>query len=760
MPALPAEVTSFVGRRRELSETRRLLSAGRLVTLTGTGGVGKTRLAVRAAAQVHRMVPDGAWLIELATVRDPDLVAPTVGAALGLRDTGGDPVAGLTAFLRDKRLLLVLDNCEHLGRSCAELVHELLTAAPGLRILTTSRHVLGVEGEHVFPVPPLAVPEVRDFESAAGLDVVALFADRAAAVSAGFAVDRANWPQVVQVCRRLDGIPLAVELAAGWLRVLGVDELLDRLDDFFALLARGSTVAPARHRTLAGAVAWSYDLCTPAERRLWTRLPVFAGGFDLAAVEAVCDAGEHVGVLDLVAGLVDSSVVQVASADGVPRFHLLEPVRQYALAKLRESGEEDLVRQRHRDHYLAVAGQAEHGWRHGPDQAGAAARLRREGPNIRVALEYCLSTPGQEAAGLRLGVSCRLQWLFFGQVTEGRRWLERALALNPGPSRDRVRALWIVASARCFMGEAASAVELAEEVEAWARAHDDESELAHAQLVLGGCHFFSGDVGRAATLFRAAADRLEAAGERSSMLFQCLSSLAQSFAWRGDLEEALATADRGLALSDRTGEQFSRTTLRYVRGLTLWRLGRPAEASRELVSALRHARPFTDVLGVVKSVEVLAWATADLRRPERAAELLGVAHAVWPLLGAAPLFGFPQLIEAHEECVAEVVRALGAARYDTAFAHGASAAGDLVQAVDAALGEAQPQPPAHPPELSEREYEVARLVAEGLTNKDIALRLVISRRTAESHVAHILAKLGFGSRAQIATWLARRGTSG
>ncbi len=758
MPALPAEVTSFVGRRRELSETRKLLSAERLVTLTGTGGVGKTRLAVRAAAQVHRMFPDGAWLIELAAVQDPDLVAVTVAVALGVRDTGGDPVARLTAFLRDKRLLLVLDNCEHLGRSCAALVHELLAAAPGLRILTTSRHVLGVEGEHVFPVPPLAVPEVRDFESAAGLDVVALFADRAAAVSAGFAVDRANWPQVVQVCRRLDGIPLAIELAAVWLRVLGVDELLDRLDDYFALLARGSPAAPARHRTLAGAVAWSHDLCGAAEQRLWARLAVFADGFDLAAAEAVGGGPEPAAVLDLVAGLVDSSVVQAGRVDGVPRFRLLEPVRQYALAKLRESGEEDVVRQRHRDHYLAVAEQAEHDWRHGPDQAGAAARLRREGSNIRAALEYSLSTPGQEAAGLRLGVSCRLRWLFFGHVAEGRRWLERALALNPAPSRDRARALWIVASARCFMGEAASAFEPAEEVEAWARANEDESELAHAHLVLGGCHFLSGDVRAAAVLFRAAADRLEARGERSSLLFQSLSSLAQSLAWHGELDEALAVADRGLALSDRTGEQFSRVNLRYARGLTYWRQGRFAEASRELVSALRHARPFDDVLGAVKAMEVLAWATAGEGRPDRAAELLGVSHAVWPLLGPEPLFGFPQLVGAHEKCVADVVHALGAARYETAFARGVSAAGDVGRAIAAALGEALPPP--HPPELSEREFEVAQLVAEGLTNKDIALRLVISRRTAESHVAHILGKLGFGSRSQIATWLARRGMSG
>ncbi|MDX6280050.1 MAG: hypothetical protein QOH03_1121, partial [Kribbellaceae bacterium] len=313
MGTLPAELTSFVGRRQELLDVRALLATSRLVTLTGPGGVGKTRLALRTAVQVRRTFPDGVWLVELAALREPTLLARTIGVALGLRDADEDPVARLTDYLSDRSLLLVLDNCEHLAADCAALVRRLLPAAPGIRVLATSRHVLGVEGEHVYSVPPLAIGELVS-------DAVRLFADRGAAVSTGFVVDPVNGASVTEICRRLDGIPLAVELAAAWLRVLSVSELLDRLDALSS-------------KSLAAALEWSHDLCSPEEQSLWARLSVFAGGFDLAGAEAVG------GGLDVLAGLVDKSIVQREQRGGATRFRLLEPVRQYGLRRLREAGE-------------------------------------------------------------------------------------------------------------------------------------------------------------------------------------------------------------------------------------------------------------------------------------------------------------------------------------------------------------------------------------------------------------------------------------
>ncbi|MEV6896344.1 LuxR C-terminal-related transcriptional regulator [Amycolatopsis sp. NPDC051372] len=743
--ALPVEVTSFVGRREELRATRKVLAAARLVTLTGTGGVGKTRLALRAATEVRGSFADGVWLVELAALRDPALLAQTIGAAFRLGDTGGDPSARLVDFLRDKQLLLVLDNCEHLGQALAALVHELLVAVPDLRVLTTSRHVLGLDGEHVLPVPPLAVPPVRDLAGARGLDVVKLFVDRAAAVCAGFTVHSGNWPQVVQICHRLEGIPLAVELAAGWLRVLSVDELLARLDDFFALLRRGSPVVPARHRTLAGTVEWSHELCSSGQRLLWARLGVFAGAFDVTAVERVCagDGIERDDVLDLLAGLVGSSVVQAERPAGTTRFRLLEPIRQYAQAKLRELGLCDELRDRHRDHYLRLAEQAAHDWGHGPEQALVAARVRADLPNLRAALEHSLA--GDPAVGLRLGVALEFLWLFCGHVAEGAHWLERALALNPEPGKDRARALWIVASSLAFRGGREQAVALGREAEAWALEHDDADELAHARLVLGGCAFLGGDVDRADELFHEA--EVTADGE---VLLQILIAVAHTAVWRDDGDEALAVASRGLALC---GEQFSRSGLLGVRGLAHWRLGSFAAAAEDLTAALSSARPFGDVLGAAKALEFLAWTSAALGQPDRAAELLGTASAVWPLVGGRPMYGFGRLIDVHADCVAGIASALGA-RFRPAYERGAAAVSDLDSAIAFALGSGIPDE--RPAELSRREYEVARLVADGLSNKDIAERLVISRRTAESHVVHILDKLGFRSRSQIATWITRR----
>jgi predicted ATPase/DNA-binding CsgD family transcriptional regulator len=722
--SLPAELTSFVGRRQELLDLRTLLATGRLVTLAGPGGVGKTRLALRLAVQVRRTFPDGVWLVELAGLQEPALLARTVASALGLRDGDGDSAARLAGYLGDRSLLLLLDNCEHLAVECAALVRQLLPAAPGIRVLATSRHVLGVEGEHVYSVPTLLS------------DAVGLFADRAAAVSTGFTVDQENGPVVAEICRRLDGLPLAIELAAAWLRVLSVNELLERLDGLSS-------------SSLEAAMTWSYDLCTPAERALWTRLSVFAG-FDLPAVEAVG------GGLEALAGLVDKSIVQREQGSGSARFRLLEPLRQYGLSLL---DDEDGVRTLHRDHYLRLAEWRSEDWRRSTAQVEAQLWARVEHANLRAALEYSMRSP---AVGLRFVVALHFDWLFCGHPAEGKLWLERALELNPEPSRRRAVALGILSYALSLMGEAATIYAYAAEADSWAREHEDADMLAHTVFVLGAYYFLTGEIEKATPLFHESIRRLDALDHPSSFLLQLHSATAQAEIWQGRPTEGMALARRALERCDDAGEQYARGGLLYACALAQWMQGSYAEAASGLTEAIRLAHVFNDVLGAATWLELLCWTTAAMGRAERAAELLGVAHQVWPMGGGQRFLGSLRMSDAHDVCEREVTDALGNDRYQAAFGRGAAAAAaGFDEAMTFVAGRAAAVPRAaaavgRTGSLSDREYQVAGLVAQGLTNKEIALRLVISRRTAESHVVHILDKLGFSSRSQIAAWLANR----
>ncbi|WP_240439532.1 ATP-binding protein, partial [Streptomyces europaeiscabiei] len=374
---LPAALTTFVGRRRDLAEVRRRLGATRLLTLTGMGGVGKTRLALEAVASVADFV-DGVWLVDLAAVRDPSLVANATATALGVPDLGTRPVIDqLAAFLAHRAPLIVLDNCEHLIDACAELAHALLSASPGLRVLATSRRALGICGEHLFAVPPLA-PD----------DAAELLRDRATAVRPEFRITDANRAQVLRLCEGLDGLPLAIELAASRLRMLTVDEALNRLEDRFGLLTSGSRVARPHQRTLRALIDWSHELCTPTERLLWSRLSVFAGDFGLDAAEADC-AGDGIGrdeVLDLLDQLVVQSIVVPTEHEGLPRYRLLGTIRQYGRERLPESGQEQQTLRRYDAFYLALAERIADGW-YGPGQLESLARLRAEHANLRAALE-------------------------------------------------------------------------------------------------------------------------------------------------------------------------------------------------------------------------------------------------------------------------------------------------------------------------------------------------------------------------------------
>jgi non-specific serine/threonine protein kinase len=441
---LPIQLTSFVGRERELAEVRQLLTTTRLLTLTGAGGCGKTRLALQVAAGLLDAFADGVWLVDLAPLNDPALVPQAVALALGIREAPDHPLlTTLAEALRARHLLLLLDNCEHLLDACTSLTSALLQTCGEVRILATSREMLGAQGEAIWRVPSLAFPEFEVSPSPEEVrqnEAVRLFVDRARAVAPDFAVTRANAPALAQVCRRLDGIPLALELAAARARVLSVEQIAARLDDRFRLLTGGSRTALRRQQTLRALIDWSHDLLSAAERVLFRRLAVFAGGWTLEAAEAV---GAGVGIerdeiLDLLTGLVDKSLVSVGSQDGEQRYRFLETVRAYAGDKLFEAGEARPLRDRHLAWCLALAEQAEPEL-YGPASRAWLDRLEGDDANLRVALDWCLETdPG---AGLRLAGSLWGYWFLRGQLVEGTRWLGAILARAPEGAAARGKVL-------------------------------------------------------------------------------------------------------------------------------------------------------------------------------------------------------------------------------------------------------------------------------------------------------------------------------
>jgi non-specific serine/threonine protein kinase len=443
---LPLPLTSFVGRDTAIAEVTRLLSTTRLLTLTGAGGCGKSRLALRIGEEVRRAYADGAWLVELAALSDPTLLPHTVASALGVREAPGRPLLDLlTAYLRGRSLLLILDNCEHLVAACAPLAETLLRACPGLTILATSRHVLGVAGETAWRVPSLAVPDLHSpppLERLVHYEAVQLFIDRATAAQPGLQVTQQNAPAVARICHHLDGIPLAIELAAARARVFAVEQIAARLDDRFRLLTAGPRTALPRQQSLGATVDWSYALLSEPERALLRRLAVCAGGwtFEAAEVVAAGDGVQPYAVLDLLAQLVDKSLVIAEERRGAVRYRLLETIREYACDRLQAAGEAAGTRDRHRAYFLALAEEAEPQLR-GAESQRFLDRLEEEHANLRVALEWALASPDGGEAALRLSGALAWFWWLRSYHDEGWRWLERALAGAPEASAARMKAL-------------------------------------------------------------------------------------------------------------------------------------------------------------------------------------------------------------------------------------------------------------------------------------------------------------------------------
>lgn len=772
---IPVELTSFVGREREIAQVRAFVARTRLLTLTGAGGAGKSRLALRVAAEVSADFPDGVWIVELAPLADPLPVPQVVAAVLNVPEQPGRPLSStLVDALRAKALLLVLDNCEHVLAVCAGLTGELLRGCPDLRILATSRLPLGVAGETLWRVPSLSLPEADRPSSADEIgrsEAVRLFVERARAGMPGFAVTSGNAPSLARLCHRLDGMPLAIELAAARTKVLSVEQIAARVDDRFRLLTGGTSMVLPRHQTLLATMDWSYNLLADRERMLLRRLSVFAGGWTLEAAEAICggDDLETGDVLDALGRLIDNSLVTAETHHGAARYRALETVRQYGRDRLVESGEAARVRRRHRGWYLRLAEEGDAGIR-GSDEGLWFGRLEVEQDNLRAAIDSARADEDEVEAELRLVRGLEWFWHVAGYHTEGRARLEAALgrALDRAGEATPLLPKVIVGALRLAyrQGDRARAAALCNHGLELSRRFGDRTGEGCCLIWRGILAMAEGDIERAAppladslAIFREIGDRW--------WTVESLSFLGHLAVMRGDFEAASALQLESLAVGRETGNPNNiSTALRNLAHLAL-RRGDDRQAAAYFSESLALYQGATARAILTECVDGLARVASAQRLHERAARLFGAAESSLEALGG-PL---PMWADVSERggYVARTRAGLSNEAFCAAFDEGRAMT--LDQAVEYALtgtagtapgGNAGGGPPgARPSPLTSREREVAALVAGGLTNREIAAALVVTERTAETHVQNILNKLGFSSRAQVAAWAVeqRLGTS-
>jgi len=817
---LPAEPNSFVGRERDLGDLTLLLSSVRALTLCGPGGIGKTRLATRLGWQLASEFPDGVWLVELADSADPALAGRRVASVLGVRDEPDRPAAAtLVDALSGRQLLLILDTCEHIVEAVADLVADLIAGCPRIRLVATSREPLRVRGETVWRVPPLSLPApvalsavAGPLESAAGHEAVRLFVDRAAAVRPGFALTTDNYAAVAQLCRTLDGVPLAIELAAARIRALSIEQIAARIDDRFRLLASGDRTAPPRQQTLQATVDWSFELLTDDEQILLRRLSVFAG-WSLDMAEQVC-TDERIPVhrvLQLLAGLIDKSLVTLDDeVAGAARYRLLDTIKHYAALRLAAAGEQAEFRRRHLNYLLGLAelvvSQAfVRGAPSWPERVTMYHRIAADQPNFRAALAFCLAI-GDAEKGLRLCCALRSPWVVNGDVTEGIGWFTRFGELDePVPAAVRARALMLAAElafehqdygGAARLAKSALKMPLATACPAGAlrilalvslRASDAEKSLEHAEAAVTAArdHGDSWEEGLALAARAAILARSGQLASAQSAYEVALEVLADNNGWgvahalygfgslaraRRDNVGALRHFRNALALFQQID---SRTEIaRCLAGIGWVALASLdlQTAAESLAESLRLSMATGQRLGIARGLEAIAALSAMRGDDAAAARLEGASAAVreyvGPVRSAAAQARLDTMLDATHQRLGKDLAAVLIAEGRRLSMHEAveyalSSAGGSGSEIGPALVRAPAAGRAatagQPSVLTGREQQIALLIARGLSNRAIADELVISPATAARHVANILAKLGLNSRAQVAAWTADNG---
>jgi predicted ATPase/DNA-binding CsgD family transcriptional regulator len=768
---LPSEANDFIGRAAELCRVEALLRGSRLVTLVGPGGVGKTRVARRAMEQAAAGYRDGVVFVPLSALLDPELLPHTVARQLNLPEQSrGSQMDALLTHLRDQSVLLVLDTCEHIIDACALFAEAIITATREVTVLATSREALDVTGESCYILPRLGLPGDDNTPAQGTTDAIELFALRAAAVLPGFTVNDANRASVIRLCRRLDGMPLAIELAAVRLRALPLAELADRIDQRLdrrlTILTGGNEGGDTRHRTLRDAIGWSYDLCTPAEQALWARLSVFAGSFSVEAAEEVCAGGELTAgqIFDTVIRLVDKSVItrDDDSAGQPTRYKMLDTIREYGAEELAASGGEADVRNRFIARYLSMARYfGEHVV--DDDQLDRFRELQREHANLGAALGYTLDAPDghRYRDGAELAIALYGYWHMAGLLREGKYWLDKVLERFPDPSSsERGWALVVRGYLGAMQGEADEAV-----ADATAGTKIGEQRGDPRLVGRGYCYL---------TLALTIADRYEearSAGAQAEQRLQRLNDraglrildvhLAHVSQLDGDPEGALRYAAQVTRRFGEAGEagETGEIKERWAQGWAYaisamamyWDPARHDETVQTTSKALLAKHELGDVMGMAYCLEIHGWLAARAGRHVRAAWLLGAADPLWERAGGR-LGGTAALLRVHDQAMGKARAGFAGKRFEAVFAEAGRHPVEQLVAFAVSDGD---EPTAEgtryrmPGTLTFREAEIADLAARGMSNRQIAEHLFISKRTVDAHLDHIYAKLAISSRVEL-----------